>query len=78
VRWDDLRQSTNIEDVRGSTGGGARLRLGVGGTLLALAAAYFFGVDPRLIMGCSARFRRSRRWLGRRAELQSEGYDLPE
>jgi uncharacterized protein len=52
VRWDDLRQSTNIEDVRGSTGaGGPGLRLGVGGTLLALAASYFFGIDPRLILG---------------------------
>ena len=51
MRWDDLRQSTNIEDVRGSTGGGAGLRFGVGGTLLALAASYFFGVDPRLILG---------------------------
>jgi uncharacterized protein len=52
VRWDDLRESTNIEDVRGSTGGGSPgLRLGVGGTLLALAASYFFGIDPRLVLG---------------------------
>jgi uncharacterized protein len=52
VRWDDLRQSTNIEDVRASTGaGGSGLKLGLGGTLLALAASYFFGIDPRLIMG---------------------------
>jgi predicted metalloprotease len=51
VRWGDLRQSTNIEDVRGSSGGGTGLRLGVGGTLLALAASYFLGIDPRLLMG---------------------------
>jgi predicted metalloprotease len=52
VRWDDLRESTNVEDVRGSSGGGGPgLKLGVGGTLLALAASYFFGIDPRLILG---------------------------
>jgi predicted metalloprotease len=53
MRWDDLRESTNVEDDRASTGGGGGpgLRLGVGGTLLALAASYFFGIDPRLIMG---------------------------
>ena len=52
MRWDDLRQSTNIEDVRASTGGGRTgLRVGVGGTLLALAASYFLGVDPRVILG---------------------------
>ena len=51
MRWDDLRQSTNIEDVRASTGGGPGLRLGVGGTLLALAASYFLGIDPRVMLG---------------------------
>lgn len=51
MRWDDLRESTNVEDVRGSTGGGTGLRFGVGGTLLALAASYFLGIDPRLLMG---------------------------
>jgi uncharacterized protein len=52
VRWGDFRQSTNVEDVRASTGGGRPgLRFGIGGTLLALIASYFLGVDPRLILG---------------------------
>ena len=50
MRWDDLRESTNVEDVRSSSGG-AGLKLGLGGTLLALAASYFFGIDPRLVLG---------------------------
>ena len=51
MRWDDLRESTNVEDVRASTGGGTGLKVGVGGTLLALAASYFLGIDPRLLLG---------------------------
>jgi predicted metalloprotease len=52
VRWDDFRESSNVEDVRGSTGGGGRgLKLGIGGTLLALAASYFLGIDPRVMLG---------------------------
>ena len=50
MRWDDLRQSSNVEDVRGSTGGRG-LKLGVGGTLLALVVSYFLGIDPRVILG---------------------------
>ncbi len=51
MRWDDLRESSNVEDARGSTGGGRGLKIGVGGTLLALVASYFLGIDPRVILG---------------------------
>ncbi len=51
MRWDDLRESSNVEDVRGSTGGGRGLKIGLGGTLLALIASYFLGIDPRVILG---------------------------
>jgi predicted metalloprotease len=51
MRWEDFRRSPNVEDYRGSSFGGSGLKLGVGGTLLALAAAYFFGVDPRVVLG---------------------------
>ena len=53
MRWRDGRRSQNIEDARGSGGrgfGGGGLKLGVG-SLVLLAAAYFLGVDPRLVMG---------------------------
>jgi predicted metalloprotease len=49
MRWQGSRRSTNVQDARGVRFGGAGL--GIGGTLIALAAAYFFGVDPRVILG---------------------------
>ena len=50
MRWQGSRRSSNIEDYRGRRfGGGAGL--GIGGTLIALAAAYFLGVDPSTILG---------------------------
>jgi uncharacterized protein len=49
MRWQSGRRSTNIEDYRGRRMG--RAGLGIGGTLIALVAAYFLGVDPRLVTG---------------------------
>jgi uncharacterized protein len=54
MRWDDLRRSSNVEDYRGSTFGGPGLKLGVGGTLIVAAAAYFLGVDPSVILGLAS------------------------
>jgi predicted metalloprotease len=51
MRWRDLRGSRNVEDVRGRRGvGGGGMKLGIGG-LVVVAAAYFLGIDPRLVMG---------------------------
>ncbi|MEO6185345.1 MAG: neutral zinc metallopeptidase [Steroidobacteraceae bacterium] len=52
MRWRDGRRSSNVEDARGSGGGGmggGGFKLGIGGLVIA-AAAYFLGVDPRVIM----------------------------
>ncbi|KXV43036.1 hypothetical protein AD936_11740 [Gluconobacter japonicus] len=51
MRLDDQRESTNIDDVRGSGGGGRTpLRIGgIGGVILVIGALYF-GVDPRIVL----------------------------
>jgi uncharacterized protein len=56
MKWEDLRQSDNVEDRRGSGaasggfgGGGMMFRtggLGLGGLLILLLVSYLFGVDP--------------------------------
>jgi predicted metalloprotease len=51
MRWRDSRRSSNVEDYRGrSFGVGSGLKLGLGG-ILVLVVAYFFGVDPREMLG---------------------------
>jgi predicted metalloprotease len=50
MRLEDERESTSFEDRRGwSVGriGG----LGIGGTLIAIVASYFLGIDPRVLLG---------------------------
>ena len=55
MQWDDGRQSSNVEDVRGSSGGGGLpfggRTVGIGTVVVALVGAYFFGIDPRVILG---------------------------
>jgi uncharacterized protein len=58
MRWRDGRRSENVEDMRGRSGGGGGFgggggggfKIGIGGLVL-VAAAYFLGVDPRMVMG---------------------------
>ncbi|AOY92379.1 metalloprotease [Cupriavidus sp. USMAA2-4] len=51
MRLDDEAESQNVEDRRGGGGGfGGPGTIGIGTIIVALAASYFFGIDPRLIM----------------------------
>jgi predicted metalloprotease len=50
MRWRSGRRSTNVEDYRGRRTVGTGVKLG-GGAIVAVLLAWFFGVDPRLIMG---------------------------
>ena len=54
MQIDDERESDNVEDMRGASGGGFPIGgrgLGVGGIVIALIASYLFGVDPGVILG---------------------------
>lgn len=58
MRLDDQNESNNVEDRRGSGGGGlggiGRGGLGIGTIVVALAASYFFGIDPSVILGLAS------------------------
>ena len=59
MRLDDQEESSNVEDRRGggSFGGGfgiGRGGLGIGTVIVALAASYFFGIDPSVILGLAS------------------------
>jgi uncharacterized protein len=50
MRWRDARKSSNVEDRRGMSAGGAGIRIG-GGAAVLLAIAYFLmGGDPSTIL----------------------------
>ena len=57
MRLDGKRESDNVEDVRGSSGGGGiglpigGRGIGIGGVVVALLASWIFGVNPLAVLG---------------------------
>jgi uncharacterized protein len=56
MRWQDNRESDNVEDRRNESGGGGGMRfggihLGLGGVLVVLAGSWLFGVNPMTVLG---------------------------
>lgn len=55
MKMDGQRESENVEDVRGSGGGGGLpiggRGLGLGGIVVALLASWIFGVNPLTVLG---------------------------
>jgi len=54
MRLDDQQASHNVEDRRGGGGGIGRGSVGIGTLVIALAAGYFFGIDPAVILGLAS------------------------
>ena len=54
MRLDDQQASQNVEDRRGGGGGIGRGSVGIGTLVIALAAGYFFGIDPAVILGLAS------------------------
>jgi uncharacterized protein len=55
MKWEGNRQSDNVEDARGSSGGGGGMRLGgrgvgVGTIAIALVAGWIFGINPLTVL----------------------------
>ena len=48
MKWEDRRESSNVEDRRGMSGG--RVALGGGGVLIVVLIAWLFGADPRVVL----------------------------
>ena len=66
MRLDDEEESTNVEDRRGMGGGfssggmpGGARGVGIGTIVIALAASYFFGIDPSTVINVATQMQGS-------------------
>ncbi len=50
MKWDEMRRSENVEDVRGTSRVGRSAGVGIGGLVIALAASAIFGVNPITVL----------------------------
>lgn len=50
MRWRRGRRSSNVEDRRGMRVGGGAFKGGIGTIIIAMALAYFLGIDPRIVL----------------------------
>src|SRR5215470_3281341 len=50
MKWEDGRESDNVEDRRGLPIGGRGASLGCGGLILLLAVSYFTGISPTRLL----------------------------
>ncbi len=55
MRWQDNRESDNVEDRRDDSGGGGMrfggIHLGLGGVVIVLLGSWLFGVNPMTVLG---------------------------
>ena len=55
MRWEDNRESDNVEDRRDDSGGGGMgfggIHLGLGGIIIVVLGSWLFGVNPLAVLG---------------------------
>ncbi|KWH09537.1 metalloprotease [Burkholderia ubonensis] len=73
MRLDDETESQNVEDRRGGGGfGGGRATIGIGTIVVALAASYFFGIDPRVVLEGASALQGGRQQAQPQAQAQAQ------
>ncbi|KVO10964.1 metalloprotease [Burkholderia ubonensis] len=78
MRLDDETESQNVEDRRGGGGfGGGRATIGIGTIVVALAASYFFGIDPRVVLEGASALQGGRQQAQPQAQHQAQQQGAP-